>query len=343
MTPFPFSAPDGSSAGQRELTPAAQVRQQFEIGQRLLAVGEDDKAAQRFRAALAINPDHAPSHGELARVLRRQGNLKAAIEEVDRALQIAPDYHYYLYLKGSLLAARGQFKKGQALVERAIELNPNSAPYHVMLGSIIHRGNMAQNLGGWTHLHRRAEASVRRALELSPNDVSAHRVLGSILESLRQPEAAQRHFEQALQINPEDSLNHTVVGLSYLGANEPERAVEHLRESLRHDPTDKGVQGQLARAKLSIRCLQIRFWLWNLFFGRLPRLLRVPVAVGLIFGLILIQDKVQHFSIEKWRPYHQIFIWLLLAYILILACIADWFARPPRAPREDQRTKGGSV
>jgi tetratricopeptide (TPR) repeat protein len=329
MTHSTFSAHEA-------LTLAAQAEQQFQIGQRLFACGEIDKAAERFRATLAINPNHVRSHGELARVLKRQGRLKEAIAEADRALQLAPEHSYYLYLKGTMLASKNQWKQAQALVERSIELDPHYAPAHVILGSITHRANRIQYFGGWTHLHRQAEAHVRRALELNPNDVSAHRVLASILESLKQHEEAKWHYEKALGINPEDPLNHTLVATVYLNDSKPERAVEHLSESLRYNPTDKHVQRQLESARASLRWLHLRCWFWNLFFGRLPQRLRVPVAVCLIPGLVLLQDKVQHSPIESLRPYHEVFLWILFAYIFILACIGDWFAHPPRQPGEDK-------
>lgn len=310
-----------------EPTPANLVAQQLAIGRQFLATGAYDKAAQRFRAALEINPEHVTAHCDLARALERQQQVKEALQEVDIALQLKPEHAHAFYLKGTFLATQKRFKEGEALVRRAIELSSPHAPYFVMLGSIIYRANRVK----WrsTRRYREAEEVTRRALELDPESVSAHRVLGIILMTLNRQEEAWQHYAKALQLDPEDAVTHSNVGMAVLHYGDVEQALQHLAESLRQNPEDKNLQRQFKAARQHAAFMRWRHWLWNLGFGRLPRLARIPVAVLGFFIVIWLQDKIQASSLKEWWPYREIANWLLLVYCVLLGQCGHWLRHPP--------------
>lgn len=308
-------------------TPANLVAQQLAIGRQFLAAGAYDKAAQRFRAALEINPDHVTAHCELARALERQQKVKEALQEVDIALALNPEHAHAFYLKGTFLAAQKRFKEGEALVRRAIELSSPHAPYFVMLGSIIYRANRAQ----WrlTRRYREAEELERRALELDPESVPAHRVLAIVLFALGRGEEAWQHYAKALQLDPEDAITHSNVGMAVLHYGDPERATLHLTESLRQNPLDKNLQRQLKSARQNAVMARWRRWLWNLSFGRLPKLARIPVAVLGVMLLLWLQDKMASSASPAWQSVSQVFNWLLAAYCITIGICSDWLLAPP--------------
>jgi tetratricopeptide (TPR) repeat protein len=51
-----------------------------------------DEAVKYFNVAMAIKPDDAETHYEIANVLASQGKLDEAMEQYRRTLQIKPDF-----------------------------------------------------------------------------------------------------------------------------------------------------------------------------------------------------------------------------------------------------------
>ncbi len=60
-------------------------------GQTLLQHGDVDAAVQRFRAAAEANPRLYDAHAELGRALDLQGHYAAARDELQRAIELAPE------------------------------------------------------------------------------------------------------------------------------------------------------------------------------------------------------------------------------------------------------------
>lgn len=87
------------------------------------------RARRHLTAALVANPDHADHHYLLARACQGdgKGDLLRAAEHYRRALEIEPD-HLNALVHGGLLAVRsGQVRQGLTDLRRALELAPDDA------------------------------------------------------------------------------------------------------------------------------------------------------------------------------------------------------------------------
>ncbi len=96
-------------------------------------------AAQLYRAALAADAGDAVAHNLLGMVFQQQGNHRAALAEIERAIAIKPDYPQAFNNRGIVRQATGQI--GQAIEDyrRAIALMPDFAKAQVNLGSALER------------------------------------------------------------------------------------------------------------------------------------------------------------------------------------------------------------
>ena len=97
-------------------------------------------AAQLFREALAINPNHEDSHYYLANCLVELGDIPSAIRELDALIQINPQNHRAYQRKGELLAAsansKSELSAARGALDAALRLNSEETGTLVLLGEV---------------------------------------------------------------------------------------------------------------------------------------------------------------------------------------------------------------
>jgi enediyne biosynthesis protein E4 len=98
------------------------------------------KAAQFFREALVINPNHEDSHYYLANCLVELGDIPLALTELDALMRINPQNHRAYQRKGELLAAsassRSELTAALETLETALKLNSEETGTLVLLGEV---------------------------------------------------------------------------------------------------------------------------------------------------------------------------------------------------------------
>jgi Tfp pilus assembly protein PilF/TolB-like protein len=94
------------------------------LGQQEARAGRLDAAEQEFRAALAIEPNSATAHRELAEIYRQRRKLDEAAQELQLSLD-ARDSAAARTLLARIYLEQKKFDLARAEVERAIKLAPN--------------------------------------------------------------------------------------------------------------------------------------------------------------------------------------------------------------------------
>lgn len=125
------------------------------------------KAAQLFREALALNPQHEDSHYYLANCLAILGDIPSATAELDVLARINPQNHRAFQRKGELLAAaassRAQLETARSALRAALDLNPEETGTLLLLGQVVlAEGNFKE-----------AEQLFGRACQTNPRAVNA--------------------------------------------------------------------------------------------------------------------------------------------------------------------------
>jgi TolB-like protein/Flp pilus assembly protein TadD len=162
-----------------------------------------DQASDYYRQAIALDPQFALAHAQLAySQLRSHWFVRplppAVLEQVkatiDRALELQPDlaeaheslglYHYWIF--HDYTAAMAEF-------ERALALKPNDANTHVQLAAVYRR------TGQWDQ----ALAEHERSTVLAPRDGDLAAELGTTYVLLRRYDEAERVLNHALALSPD--------------------------------------------------------------------------------------------------------------------------------------------
>jgi tetratricopeptide (TPR) repeat protein len=97
------------------------------------AQGTPGDAAACFEQALALKPDYAEAHHNLAHIFRAQGRLDDAADHGQRALALKPDYAEAHYNLGNVFGDQGKLDDAVGCYERALALKPDYADAHTNL------------------------------------------------------------------------------------------------------------------------------------------------------------------------------------------------------------------
>ncbi len=173
---------------------------------------------------------------------------KRALELLDKALEIDPDYPLALALSAWCWAQHSVYNwtndfvaaKAKALesAERAANLSSDDPLILGVLGAVH---TFARNYGA-------ARVLLERAIQLDPNAAWALSRLGWLEVYSDRPEKARAHFEKALRLSPLDPMNFNNfvgIGSSYEVAGDYEKAAEYYSRALQERPKAKWVHRNL--------------------------------------------------------------------------------------------------
>lgn len=86
-----------------------------------------ERAARAYRAALDEKPDHQGAHIGLANTYVQLGQYPEALEAINRAIEVAPQFGGYLATRGIILDHMERHREAMADYEKALRLYPDAA------------------------------------------------------------------------------------------------------------------------------------------------------------------------------------------------------------------------
>jgi tetratricopeptide (TPR) repeat protein len=182
----------------------------------------NDIAVEHFTKAVAIFPNYAEAHNNLAITHQVMGNLDEAVASYDKTLAFNPDNAGVHYNLGIALSNLGKPDEAITSYGRALALNPNNAGAHYNLGI---------EFQGVERLEE-AVASYRHSLAIDPNNAGAHYNLANALMGLKKMEEAEVSYNSALAINPDNAWAHINLGIVLQGQGKFDKAVASYRKGI---------------------------------------------------------------------------------------------------------------
>ena len=180
----------------------------YKLGLAYLFRNAPQAAAEQFRKALELNPNHVDSLIGLAATTAQMGDPEAALEHAKKALKIEPSNAKVYNTVGALNLANAQSLK---------------------------------------HLDE-AEANFRKALSLDPNLVSSRMNLARLHISMRKPESAIKEYEAVIKFQPENLSAHAELARAYLYAGSLDKATEEAEKTVElspQNPVSRAILGEM--------------------------------------------------------------------------------------------------
>ncbi|MGQ9732766.1 MAG: tetratricopeptide repeat protein [Candidatus Zipacnadales bacterium] len=242
-----------------------------------------NEAISELNRALAVNPQRADLHAELAWAYVGLGRLELALEEANVALQL--DKNQVIAYNAAGLAAYYKQDFGTAIenFQRAIDIDPTAHQSHtnlglaffqmrswtrarhefqraleripeaVVTGTALQRSYLYYLIGltySNTGAHEQAIEAVKQALAIDGNYLDALRQLARDHVALGNFEAAARALRAARQQSPDPILEAEVLaqlGTVYESAGQPHEALAAYAEAISKDPQNLDAQNGFAR------------------------------------------------------------------------------------------------
>jgi tetratricopeptide (TPR) repeat protein len=140
-------------------------------GSILGAQGSFDDAIACFERAVALKPDYAEAHYNLANVLRAIGRFDLAASHYERVIAIVPKFAQAHYDLGNVLGDQGRLDEAAACYERAIAIQPGYDDAHTnLIVTRMDQGRLEDAL-----------SRCNRALAVNPNSADVHMCNAHIL------------------------------------------------------------------------------------------------------------------------------------------------------------------
>jgi predicted TPR repeat methyltransferase len=175
--------------------------------------GNSADGAALIRESLALAPERADWHNNLAIVLQESGHLDEAIEAYRSAIAIDPEHPNAHSNLGVLLRATGKFVEAEAAYHRAIEINPSHIDAYTNLGILLNG------------LKRSEEAVICfcKVITLRPKHREARKLLALAHCTLGETDEAIKIFREWLADEPDDPIARHMLAAT-TGEGTPPRA-----------------------------------------------------------------------------------------------------------------------
>ncbi|HEY4233056.1 MAG TPA: tetratricopeptide repeat protein, partial [Lacipirellulaceae bacterium] len=183
----------------------------------------DDAAAIKFyRQSLALKPDFADSHYNLANALVRVGNREDAMAEFNQALDLKPNFAEAENNLGNLLRGMGQTQEAIAHLARAAAMEPHDLEIQSNLESaLLAAGDFD-----------RAIEQGRIAIRLDPDIAESHHNLGVAMARAGQNLAAVHEFQETIRLDPEHADAYGNLAKTYAALDRPQEAIATAKSAL---------------------------------------------------------------------------------------------------------------
>lgn len=216
---------------------------QLELSALMLERKEFDPAGKILETILSRDTGNARAHSLLGQKYALTQKQPQAIQEFQRAIQLAPRQVEYYIALGAVQLSSGEDSAAEATYRQGIQANPNSSEAHTALGQLyFSRGRT-----------REAEAEAKTAVGLDRQAVFPQLLLGRILLSAKRLAEAEQLFSSLKKLAPNDPQAYQALALYYKSTGQTEKAAAEFRSLLTNRPKDTSLKLNLAEAELELR------------------------------------------------------------------------------------------
>lgn len=195
------------------------------LGEALRRLGEVVAAKQAHEKALQLNPRLQEAKLGLALLEQQSGNSKAAIEKIQEIVSQKETATAYFY-QGTALHQQAKLPEAETAFRKALELDPSYAEARVNLGLILSQQGKFDE----------AVNEFKQAIRNEPKLAEAHFNLGVTLQAQGQLEPAIAAYREAIRIDPNNAEANYNLGIALNKQGKTSEAISAYKEAIRINP-----------------------------------------------------------------------------------------------------------
>jgi predicted Zn-dependent protease len=225
-------------------TDLAAARDLTQQGVTAMEMGYWSEAEKLLEGAAEASPVDAAPRRYLAEVLWHRGATKAALVQMEKAVEIDADDSALVVRYGEMLLGTGDVEKSLERANQAIMLNPKLASAWALRGRAYWRMNQTD----------RALADLQRSLQFAPDTSDVLMDIAAIYRQRGQHDRCLTTLQHLLDTYPPGQgtqLAYWMEGLTLSDLGRPVQAVDSLRVASQKGPANADILYYLAQAQLA--------------------------------------------------------------------------------------------
>ncbi len=209
------------------------------LGAALLDEGKNDEAIEQLQEAIRLKPDFTGARNNLANALNKTGRVDEAIGLGEEAVRARPDDAVAHDDLGVSLGRKGRLDEAINEFQEAIRLKPDFA------GAYNNLGNAFSNKGRMDE----AITQFQEAIHLKPDYADAHNNLGTAFGRAGRMDEALIQFQEAVRLKPDFAPAHNNLGVALGRKGRLDEALIQFQEAVRLKPDFADARNNLARVQ----------------------------------------------------------------------------------------------
>jgi len=192
----------------------------IEYAQRGLTI----EAKEEFNQALSLSKDksvHLMVRQNLAGIYLAEGKFQDAIEQLNEAIRIHPNYYFIYHLLGNVYIKQGKTEEAEKAWVKGLSVNPLSSDIQEDFGFLYLQQNRLKE----------AKDYFQKAIRSDPDAYLAYFGLGQVLELESDIEGAIKDYLKSLRLKPNYAYSYYRLGRLYVQKAD-RRALRYLKEAV---------------------------------------------------------------------------------------------------------------
>jgi len=190
-------------------------------GLALKNMGRLQEAIEDLNRAIALNPEYTLAYNNRGVILKKAGMFREAIEDFDKAIDLDPSYSKAYNNRGSAYGKIGRFDKAVEDFDKALSLSPS------FYEAYLNRGVMFGEAG----MLDKAIENFDQAIAGDPNYADAYYNRGFTYSLLGQDALALADYNKAIGLNRYQAQAYLNRGKLLLKTGDGERGIADIRKS----------------------------------------------------------------------------------------------------------------
>lgn len=270
-----------------------------------------NEAETIVKELLSQDPENVYYLYVLSRIFIAKKQFSDALQTVEMAIGLEPDWDQLIYLQGICLYNLDKTKLALEALNHGLELNPQN---NAIFGYIAYINFNEKNF-------EKALDYANKALEIEPEDVFALNTRSSALVKLDRQEEAFETIEGALNHDPNNDYTHANYGWGLLEKNDHKKALEHFKEALSHQPNNAYAQAGMLEAIKATNPIYRMFLKYNFWITKQTAKYQWAFLILFVFGTRIVRNVADTNQVLGNILYP-------IYYILIAFAVSTWLVNP---------------
>ncbi|NTW99311.1 MAG: tetratricopeptide repeat protein [Geobacteraceae bacterium] len=210
-----------------------------------IATNEGDYAAalNLLREAIALEPDSARMHGEVAEIKLKIGQIPEALEYINKAIALDPNYRPPFVLGGILMSSVGKDAEAADYLRKAVKIDPAKEDAYLHLALSLTR----------LFEYEEAVSTLKALVKLNPDSILGYYYLGRTYSQMKLYREALGYFTKVLELRPEFDQATIDMAATYEAMGDYPHAIDTYRSLVDHDEQRTAVLQRLIQLLLQQR------------------------------------------------------------------------------------------